>query len=166
MPNVRVIAAIALVLSLAPGALRARPAITGESSGVDAFNTALAHATRRMDNAATLALWSDDGVSILPGAKPLRGKAAICAFMSSVTASLPSAHMERFDLQCHDIAISGDWASEWCTEHQVVRFADGRAPFDGRGNLAFVLHRANDGRWRIRTEMWNQGVADEAGKSH
>ena len=45
-------------------------------------------------------------------------------------------------------------------EPALIRFADGRPPFDGRGNLAFVLHRSADGRWLIRTEMGNEGVPD------
>ena len=52
------------------------------------FNQKLADATRHMDNAATLALWADDGVSLLPDASPLLGKPAIAAFMDRVTASL------------------------------------------------------------------------------
>ena len=156
---------IALVLVFtAAGGARAQQGQRDARSEIEAFNQALDQATRHMDNAATLALWAEDGVSLLPDAKPMQGKAAITAFLNATTASLPAAHMETFELECHDIQVSGDWASEWCTEHQVVRFADKRPPFDGRGNLLFVLHRSNDGHWRIKTEMWNQGSASGAEK--
>lgn len=155
MQNFLVSLTIALVICVAKaGAQQEHGAARAE---IDAFNQALDQATRHMDNAATLALWADDGVSLLPATKPIEGKSAISAFVNSITASLPGAHMESFELQCHDIVVSGDWASEWCTEHQIVRFADGRPPFDGWGKLLFVLHRSRENRWLIKTEMWNQG---------
>jgi len=55
---------------------------------IDAFNKAFAKATRTMDNAATLALWDDDGVSLLPSTKPIIGKPAIAKFLTDVMASL------------------------------------------------------------------------------
>ena len=126
---------------------------------VASFNQALETATRNMDNAATMALWEDEGVSLLPATEPIAGKKAIAEFLDKVTSPYPGAHMVSFEMQCHDIHQSGDWASEWCTEHQVVHLADGKPDFDGRGKMLFVLHRGADGRWRIREEMWNQGTA-------
>jgi ketosteroid isomerase-like protein len=153
-------------LALAPVALRAQSASAQGRADIESFNRALSDATRRMDNAATMALWSEDGVSLLPSTKPIEGKAAIGAFLSATTAGFPGAHMEQFELRCQDVEVSGDWASEWCTEHQVVRFADARPPFDGWGKLLLVLHRSSDGQWRIRTEMWNQAVPDGKASSH
>jgi ketosteroid isomerase-like protein len=123
-----------------------------------AFNRALDSATRHMDNAATLALWDDDGVSLLPSTKPIIGKAAIADFLDRVTSGNPGARMQTFELECFDIQVSDAWASEWCTEHQVVSFVDGKH-FDGRGKMLLVLHRGSDGRWRLHTEMWNQAAS-------
>ncbi len=125
-------------------------------SGVEAFNRAWADATRRMDDAATLALWQDDGVSLLPSTPPIVGKPAIAKLLADVARQAPGARMQSFDLQCHDIKVSGDWASEWCEEHQVVLMPNGKLPFDGRGKLLVILHRGADGHWRLQTEMWNQ----------
>jgi ketosteroid isomerase-like protein len=116
-------------------------------------------ATRQMDNAATIALWEDDGVSLLPGTKPIEGKQAIGAFIADVTAKFPGAHMRSFEMTCAGIEIAGDVATEYCDEHQIVDLAPGKPPFDGRGKMLFVLHRGADGKWRLRREMWNQGVA-------
>jgi ketosteroid isomerase-like protein len=144
-----------LVLFLAPLLHAADP-----KGGIEAFNHAMDAATRHMSNAEALALWEDDGVSLLPSTPPIAGKKAIAQFLDQVTEQLKGAHMERFEMQCHDITVSGDWASEWCTEHQVVRFADPKQPpFDGRGTMLFVLHRGAGGQWRLKTEMWNQAAA-------
>jgi len=130
-------------------------------AGVDAFNQALADATRRMDDSAIVALWEPDGVSLLPSTRPIVGRAAIAAFVTSVTSGLKGARMTRYDQGCHDVEIAGDTATEWCVEHQVVALADG-STFDGWGKLLLVLHRGADGRWRLRREMWNQAAAADS----
>ncbi|MBU6199166.1 MAG: DUF4440 domain-containing protein [Xanthomonadaceae bacterium] len=126
------------------------------STEIEAFNRAWADATRRIDNTAALALWEDDGVSLLPSTPPIVGKPAIAKMLDDIAKQVPGAHMRSFELQCHDIKVSGDWASEWCTEHQVVEMPNGKPPFDGRGKLLVILHRGADGHWRLQTEMWNQ----------
>ena len=125
-------------------------------AGVRAFNHAFANATRNMDNAASLALWEDKGTSLLPSTPPIVGKPAIARFLDGVMKQIAGARMQSFDMQCHDINVSGDWATEWCTEHQIVQMPGGKPPFDGRGKMLLVLHRGADGAWRLRTEMWNQ----------
>ncbi len=126
---------------------------------VEVFNAALDSATRHMDNAAVMALWQEDGVSLLPSTPPIVGKKAVAKFLSDVTSQFPGARMEKFEMQCHGIEISGDWASEWCTEHQIVQFPGGKPPFDGWGKMLFVLHRGADSIWRIKEEMWNAAAA-------
>lgn len=116
------------------------------------------HAPAHLLHAATLALWEDEGVSLLPSTPPLVGKRALADFMNAVTAWMGHGRMEMFDNRCHDIDAAGDGASEWCLKHQVVRLPDGKR-FDGWGKLLFVLDRGPDGRWRIQREMWNQASA-------
>ncbi len=122
------------------------------------LDKAIDAATRKMDNAAILALWADDGVSLLPSTKPLVGKPAIGKFLDEVLGSLKGAKMKAFEQECHDIEVSGAWASEWCTEHQLVELPGGKPPFEGWGKLLLVLHKGADGKWRIAREMWNEAV--------
>ncbi|HEX4824455.1 MAG TPA: DUF4440 domain-containing protein [Candidatus Polarisedimenticolaceae bacterium] len=135
---------------------------TAAQSAIESFNKSLDSATRHMDNAAVLALWEDDGVSLLPSTPPIVGKTAIGKFLNDVTAQYPGGRMEKFEMECHDIVVSGDWASEWCTEHQRVLFPGGKPPFEGWGKMLFVLHRSAGVRWRIKEEMWNAAVAPPA----
>ena len=122
------------------------------------FNHALEEATRSMKNAAVLALWDDDGVSLLPGQAPIVGKKAIGRFLDDMTAQMPGGKMQTFELQCYDIRVEGRTATEWCFEHQIVQFP-GKPTFDGHGNMLFVLHKGDDAVWRIHAEMWNAGEA-------
>ena len=125
---------------------------------IEAFNSRLENATRSMNNAETLALWADDGISLLPSSKPLVGKPAIAEFLTRVTAPLKGARMDLFEMHCSAIEVSGEWASEWCDEHQVVLLPGGKPPFDGRGRMLLVLHKAENGIWQIKCEMWNQAA--------
>ena len=143
-------------LALIASAMAAPSPTVDSRKDIAAFNRALDSATRRMDNAATLALWEDDGVSLLPSTKPIAGKKQIAEFLDRVTRENPGGRMESFTLQCFDIRVSGSWASEWCTEHQVVLLGSGKR-FDGRGKMLLELHRGGDGQWRLHDEMWNQG---------
>ena len=131
-------------------------------SGIETFNHDLDSATRHMDNAATMALWEDDGISLLPSTPPIVGKKAIAKFLDDVMAQYPGGRMVKFEMQCHDMQVSGDWGSEWCTEHQIVQFPGGKPPFEGWGKMLFVLHRGAGGKWRVKEEMWNQAAAPAA----
>jgi ketosteroid isomerase-like protein len=148
--------ALLLIFTSCESVLAAGDTGAANRAGIDEFNRALIQATNRMDNAATLALWEDDGVNLLPQTKPIVGKKAIAAFYDDVTKDLAGARMEKFDLKCFDIEIAQDWATEWCTEHQHVFLPAGKPPFDGWGTLLLVLHRGTDGKWRLRREMWNE----------
>lgn len=128
--------------------------IDGADRTIHAFNRTLWSATRAMDYAATLELWEEDGTNLLPDTHAMEGKPAIAQFLASVDSQLRGARMQQFELTCHDVRTSGDWGSEWCDEHQLVTFADGRPPFNGGGRLLLVLHRGADHGWRIQREMW------------
>src|SRR5271170_4972398 len=79
---------------------------------IAAFNRKLENATRLMDNTATLALWAEDGISLLPSTKPIEGKTAIAAFLEGVTAQIHGAKMEKFEWECFATDVSGDLAAE------------------------------------------------------
>jgi len=157
----RTLCCVFLLLTAAPGVGQPGAPAAADRAGIEAFNRAFDEATRRMDTAATLALWEEDGTSLLPSTPPIAGKKAIAAFLAQVMAQLQGAHMEKFENACTDVQISGDWASEWCTEHQVVQLPAGKPPFDGWGKMLLVLHKGADGKWRVKREMWNQGLPPE-----
>jgi ketosteroid isomerase-like protein len=150
--NLRLLLPLACVLGAACTAAAAAPA----SASIDAFNAALAEATRHMDSAATMRLWEDEGVTLLPDADPIAGKRAISRYLEDVLRSLADAHMAAFEMRCAGVEVAGDWATEWCEEHQKVDLAGGKPPFEGRGRMLLVLHKGGDGNWRLRREMWQR----------
>jgi ketosteroid isomerase-like protein len=122
--------------------------------GIEAFNKAFNDATLHMDSAAALALWEDDGATLMPMTAAVVGKKALGEFLDSLKKQFPGAQMKTFEMQCGGLDQIGDVASEWCLEHQVVDLGNGKAPFEGRGRMLLVLHRGADGKWRLRREMW------------
>jgi len=130
---------------------------------IEAFNAKFLQAHLKMDTPAILAMWADDGVSLLPETAPMIGKPAIAKFLVGVTEEVKGWRMEKMELDFQGIEVSGDWASEWAFEHQVVQPPDAsKPPFDGRGKMLLVLHRDAEGNWQIKREMWNQGQKEGA----
>ena len=123
---------------------------------VEAFNKRYVELHLRMDTAGILGTWAEDGVSLMPGEAPLIGKKAIVTWMENILSQMPGYKVVKVEIDFHDLQISGDWASEWATEHQVVRPPDGKPLVDSRGKMALVLHREADGAWKVKQEMWNQ----------
>jgi uncharacterized protein (TIGR02246 family) len=133
-------------------------AAPGRATGVaeiEAFNKRYVELHLKMDTAGILALWAEDGVDLMPGEAPLLGRRAISAWVEAIVSKMPGYKMVREDLEFHDIRVSGDWASEWATEHQVVQPPDGKPVIEGFGKMALVLHREANGEWKVKQEMWN-----------
>ena len=124
---------------------------------IDSFNRDFRDATLHMDNAAAMALWEDDGVTLLPGLAPIEGRKTIAKWLDDVVARMPGYRVTAQENSFHDLQVSGDWASEWGTTHQVVQPPDGKPAVDTWGKILLVLHRGRDSRWRIREEMWTPG---------
>jgi len=123
---------------------------------VDSFNKRYWEMHLKMDTAGILGTWAEDGVSLMPGEAPLIGKKAIVTWVENILSQMPGYKVAKEELNFHDIQISGDWASEWATEHQVVQPPDGKPVIDSRGKMALVLHREVNGEWKVKQEMWNQ----------
>jgi uncharacterized protein (TIGR02246 family) len=123
---------------------------------IDAFNKRYVEMHLRMDTAGIFGTWAEDGVSLMPGEAPLIGKKAIVGWVENILSQMPGYKVVNEEIDFHDIQISGDWASEWATEHQVVQPPDGKPVIDSRGKMALVLHREANGEWKVKQEMWNQ----------
>jgi len=109
-----------------------------------------------MDSAGTVALWAEDGVSLLPDTAPMVGKRAIARFMDSVTKDLAGYHVTKEEIEWRDMRVSGEWASEWGIVHQEVTPLGKKPSIEVYGRIALVLHK-DVGGWKIEQEMWNSG---------
>ncbi len=119
-----------------------------------AFNEKFINAHLRMDNPAIIAMWADDGVSLLPSMAPMVGRATIGKFINDISAQMPGYKIVREKIDFHDIQVAGDWASEWGLETQGLQPPNSPV-MEGYGKLLFVLHKDSSGEWKIQQEMWN-----------
>jgi ketosteroid isomerase-like protein len=83
------------------------------------------------------------------------GKPAIRAWLKGIESAASGSKVVTEEVQFHNLQLSGDWASEWATEHQSIQPQD-KPAIDGYGKIALVLHRDHSGQWKIEQEMWNQ----------
>jgi uncharacterized protein (TIGR02246 family) len=132
--------------------------------GIEDFNRRLRSATLRMDNNAVMELWAEDGVDLMPGMDPMIGKSNIRKWLDDVVKRYPGYRVVKETDEFHDIRISGDWASEWGTTHQVVQPPDGQRGVETRGKILFVLHKERGDIWKIKIEMWNPGPPPQEGQ--
>jgi len=128
---------------------------TGGKEEIEKFNEHYRQLHLQMDHEGIFALWAEDGVDLMPGDAPIVGKKAIVAWVQEILAKMPGYKVVRQDMEFHDVVVSGDWASEWCLEHQVVQPPDGKPPIETWGKMALVLHRDPTGQWKVKLEMWN-----------
>jgi ketosteroid isomerase-like protein len=143
----------AMLIALNTSAARGQAA--SRKNGVETFNNHLRELHLKMDTAGIFALWAGDGVDLMPGEAPMVGKKVIQAWVEDILAKMPGYKVTKEEMEFHDIQVSGDWASEWALEHQVVQPPNGKAPNETWGKIALVLHREANGAWRIKQEMWN-----------
>lgn len=145
-----------LVLVLAVLGLNTSPGTSSQNNiqRLVAFNRRFRESILNTDHAGMLAMWADDGVDLMPGEAPLLGKKAIATWLKGIEIHGAGSRVSKEELEFHDLQISGDWASEWANEHQIVQ-ARGRPPVEGYGKIALVLHRNEEHQWTIKQEMWN-----------
>src|SRR5277367_4250751 len=126
------VAAMGLVLLMTS---RRRPTAT-TSGELASFNQAFRGAILRMDNAGVIALWADDGVSLLPDTAPIVGKKNIAVFLDKVFAGLQGYRVTKEEIEWKDVRVTGSWASEWAVVHQQVQPPDGQPVIEVYGRMA------------------------------
>jgi uncharacterized protein (TIGR02246 family) len=149
--KILLLALVSLVIPASGACAQAEPA----RKEIEAWNQKYIAAHLRMDNAAILGMWQEDGVSLLQGMEPIQGKQAIGKFFDEAVAQIAGYHMKTMEIDFREIQVLGDWAYEWGIEHQVLEAPPGKEPFDGRGNILLILHKNANGEWKIKQEMWS-----------
>jgi uncharacterized protein (TIGR02246 family) len=148
---------VAGIMVLAAGGLWVKAAGSdGEGQKeIEAFNKRYLELHLKMDTAGILALWEEDGVDLMPGDAAMIGRKKISAWVEDIVAKMPGYKVMKQEMEFHDIHVCGEWASEWATEHQVVQPPDRKPVIDSYGKMALVLHRRENGEWKVQQEMWN-----------
>jgi len=70
------------------------------STAALSLNQEIVRACQQRDFDATLALWADDGVDLLPGLRPMVGKAKISAWLDSLRPQMEGTKMRYCTVDC------------------------------------------------------------------
>jgi ketosteroid isomerase-like protein len=128
---------------------------------LDAFNQQYVSACQQMDNAATAAMWGDDGADLIQGMAPMVGKKTISDWLNGLTPQLAGAKMVYCTVDWKDVQVRGDFAYEWGINRQKIEFPPPQKPFESEGKILLILKRQPGGSWNIAVETWSANPAPQ-----
>ena len=99
-----------------------------------------------------LSFWTDDAVVLAPGLPPLRGKAALRAYVQQ-SLSMPGF---KISWTSRDVVFSADQTLAYMFSNNAVTMndADGK-PVTTQGRAVTIWKREQDGEWRCAVDIWN-----------
>ena len=102
-----------------------------------------------------VALWSDDGVLLSQGDKPLVGKAAIQASLTENFAKNPTMKVLKYEPEVKNLELVGDVAYEWGYFKVTRQGSATSKPVSFQGRFMRVLKLQANGSWKFVRIMWN-----------
>lgn len=105
-------------------------------------------ASRAQDIKTLIELWTEDGVLLLAGREPIRGKAAIWKYMQEQQPEMMNYEITEYVHEFEEIRVIGDWAFEWGTFRGTYHLKSGGPDLHERARLFRVLRRQPDGSWK------------------
>jgi uncharacterized protein (TIGR02246 family) len=130
-------------------------ATQGGRKAVDDFNRQFLEGCRNMDPMATMSLWAEDGVDLLPGMEPMVGKSVISQWHKGLLEQMKGVKVLQCDVDWKQIEIKDDVAYEWGINTQTVSLPDRPEPQKNEGKITLILRRQPSGQWKLVLESWN-----------
>jgi ketosteroid isomerase-like protein len=103
-------------------------------------------------------LWTNDIVTMAPGAPAVVGKDANIKRLEEGVAKLKEMEIMAFDEQWQEVRVQGDWAYEWGTMSGRMHPFSGGQEIDYTYNVMRVLNRQPDGTWKIARSIYNDAA--------
>lgn len=122
-------------------------------------------ASMSLDEPTLESLWTDDIVTMHPGAPAIVGKEANVAKLQAGIERLKSQEVLAYNEEFQEIRIQGDWAYEWGTITGRTRPFSGGDEFAYRYNAMRILQRQPDGSWKIARSIYNDAEPHAAPKT-
>lgn len=110
------------------------------------------------------ALWTNDIVTMAPGAPPVVGRDANERKLEADAAKMKSMQILAFDEQWQEVRIQGDWAYEWGSMSGRLQPFAGGAETEYKYNVVRILNRQADGTWKIARSIFNSAKPEEQPK--
>ena len=151
MKNPFVVLTTLLILSLAAAGCAAPSGTDSDVEGVQAWKDAMLAAQNASDAAAATALSTDDAVYLPPDGARITGSAEVQAWWEDFF-SQGSLEVSVSD---DEIQASGDWGFVRGTWNVTITPAEGGEPVGGPYYFIVVMHREDDGVWKLARVIWH-----------
>ena len=115
---------------------------------IDALSQKDIAACMKNDVDTLCTLWTEDGVLLMPSARPLIGEKAICGMLQEQKAKSNGAMTTEYTEDWQEVRILGNYAWQWGTMSQTQRLASGKME-TMRVNAIRILRREPDGSWKV-----------------
>ncbi len=123
-------------------------------STIEAENQRAAAAMVAGDLTASLANYSDNAISMMPGMPAMRGKAAI---EQGISGMMKEVKMTAATFTTEDVTVAGDYAIESGSYTMTMQPKTGKA-IDDVGKYMSLWQRQPDGSWKIVRDMNNSDL--------
>jgi ketosteroid isomerase-like protein len=121
-------------------------------------------ASMALDEPVLESLWTDDIVTMHPGAPAVVGKAANVAKLQAGIEQMKGQEIMAYNEEFQEVRIEGDWAYEWGTITGRTRPFSGGNESAYRFNVMRILQRQPDGSWKVARSIYNDAEAPAAAK--
>ena len=146
-----------------PGQQRSREA--EDRAGIQKLQDRDIAASMAYDVEALTALWTEDGVLLIPQHAPIVGKEALRAFYEQQRDAMANVEVTAYEEQWQEVRIVGDYAYQWGQIHGRTRKGQGKDETSTVVNALRILKRDEDGAWKVARAIWNEArTATSLGK--
>jgi ketosteroid isomerase-like protein len=121
-------------------------------------------ASMALDEPVLESLWTDDIVTMHPGAPAVVGKAANIAKLQAGIEQMKGQDIMAYNEEFQEVRIQGDWAYEWGTITGRTRPFSGGNESAYRFNVMRILQRQPDGSWKVARSIYNDAEPPVAAK--
>jgi uncharacterized protein (TIGR02246 family) len=129
-----------------------------EQEAINALHDKDIQASLALDADALASLWTDDIVTLAPGAPPVVGREANRARLDKQVEQMKSVEVLSYNEQFQEVQVVGDWAWEYGTVTGRTRPFSGGKETQMQFNLLRVLKRQPDGTYRIARTIYNDAT--------
>ena len=105
-------------------------------------------ASKKNDVEALVALWTDDGVLLQPGASPVIGKEAIRKLLFQQQQQAARVETISYEENWNEVRITGVYAFEWGQIGATLKLPNGK-DVQHSVNAIRILAKQPDGSWRV-----------------
>jgi len=134
---------------------QAKQQLQDDMEAIQALHNKDIEASLALDEGALESIWTDDIVTMHPGAPAVVGKAANIEKLQAGIEQMKGQEILAYNEQFQEVRIDGDWAYEWGTISGRTRPFTGGNESSYHFNVMRILQRQPDGSWKVARSIYN-----------